>query len=65
MITVENKEDKIIEVWLTSEEVKTVDRNQLADNILLDKDKKYKVVFFLPGKSDLLECTKQLLIHNL
>lgn len=60
----EKKEYKLIEVWLTNEECLTIKRDKLAEQLLSDVDSKYKVVFFLSGKSDLLDCTKQLLVHN-
>jgi len=60
----ENKSLKIIEVWLTKEESIRINREELTAKLLSDKSSKYKVVFLLSGRSDLLDCTKGLLICN-
>lgn len=53
-----------IEVWLTNEEQKTVDRKKLTDKLLSDNEKS-KVIFFLSGNASLIDCTSQLLIRNI
>ncbi|MDE6519834.1 MAG: hypothetical protein K2K91_05160 [Ruminococcus sp.] len=53
-----------IEVWLTNDEQETVDRKKLTDKLLADNEKS-KVIFFLSGSADLVDCTSQLLIRNI
>ncbi|MCM1508016.1 MAG: hypothetical protein NC177_12925 [Ruminococcus flavefaciens] len=53
-----------IEVWLTNEEQETVDRKELTDKLLTDNEKS-RVIFFLSGSADLINCTSQLLIRNI
>lgn len=53
-----------IEVWLTNEEQKIVDRKKLTDKLLSDNEKS-KVIFFLSGSANLLDCTSQMLIRNI
>lgn len=54
-----------IEVWLNNLEQLKFDRNKLTEILLKDKNKKYKVIFFLSGKDSLYDCTEKLLIRNL
>ena len=53
-----------IEVWLTNEEQETINRKELTDKLLVDNEKS-KVIFFLSGSADLIDCTSQLLIRNI
>ncbi len=53
-----------IEVWLTNEEQKTVDRKELTDKLLADNEKS-KIIFFLSGSANLIDCTSRLLVHNI
>lgn len=53
-----------IEVWLTNEEQEKVDRKELTDKLLSDNEKS-KVIFFLSGSANLIDCTSRLLIHNI
>lgn len=55
---------KFIEVWLTNEEQKTIDRKTLTDKLLADNEKR-KIIFFLSGSASLIDYTNQLLIHNI
>lgn len=55
---------KFIEVWLTNEEQEAIDRKTLTNKLLAD-DEKSKIIFFLSGSADLVDCTNQLLIHNI
>lgn len=57
-------EKGFIEVWFTNEEQQTYDRNELTE-LMLGKNKKCKVIFFLSGKENLYQCTENLLINNL
>lgn len=58
------KNKNFIEVWLNNEEQKTVDRKELTDKLLADNEKS-RVIFFLSGSADLVDCTSQLLIRNI
>lgn len=53
-----------IEVWLTNAEQKTVDRKKMTDKLLTDNEKS-KIIFFLSGSDDLIDCTSRLLIRNI
>lgn len=60
------KEDKnYIEVWLTKTEQEKYDRNYLTKILLKGKKPEYKVIFFLSGSENLLNCTENLLLRNL
>lgn len=60
------KEDKnYIEVWLTKTEQEKYDRNYLTKILLKGKKTEYKVIFFLSGSENLLNCTENLLLRNL
>lgn len=60
------KEDKnYIEVWLTKKEQEKYDRNHLTKILLEGKKTEYKVIFFLSGSENLLNCTENLLLRNL
>ena len=56
----------LIEVWMTIEEQKTIDRKELTAQILADAGhpKKCKVVYFLSGSADLTDCMSGLLRKN-
>ena len=62
-----NKTDKgIIEVWLTKNEQKNVDRKELTRRLLAEQNKKkVKVVFFLSGDEELYPNIEGLLLMNL
>lgn len=50
---------------MTNEEQIHHNKKQLSEQLLKDKNKKYKVVFFCSGSSNLLKCTENLLVHNI
>ncbi len=58
------RNNNFIEVWLNNAEQKTVDRKELTDKLLADNEK-IKIIFFLSGSADLVDCTSQLLIRNI
>ena len=55
-----------IEVWMTNEERETIDRRKLTAQILEEAGhpKKCKVVYFLSGSADLIDCMSGLLRKN-
>lgn len=65
MISLEITRNKnFIEIWLTNAEQKTVDRKKMTDKLLADNEKS-KIIFFLSGSDDLIDCTSQLMIRNI
>ena len=67
ILEIHNKEqDNYISVWMTKEEQKLINRQELTELLLsATTNKKCKVVFFLSGKGDLYTHTENLLTMNL
>ena len=60
-----SEKDRIVYYWLTNEEKEdTKLRESLKPQYDEWSKKGYKVCVFLSGKGDLLELTKDLLVHN-
>lgn len=65
MITRVRDDAKIVEVWLTkSENNDACIRESLKTLYQEYKEKKYMVAVFVSGNGDLVEGTKELLLHN-
>lgn len=59
------EKEKLALYWLSNEEKEDKEfRNSLKPQYREWKNKGYKVACFLSGKDDIVESTKELLIHN-
>lgn len=65
MILEVSEKDKIAYYWLSKEEKEDKELRDSLNPAYKDwKEKGYKVCVFLSGKGDIVELTKELLIHN-